>query len=78
MPPTYFYASLYFLALWIFFFFYKTNKYEQIVWSLVGIFLGPIVQLSHTIDWWNPNYLNNLSMIHLEDILFGFSVCGIL
>ena len=41
------------------------------------MFLGPLVQVMHTTDWWNPSYLSPNSVIHIEDIIFGFTVCGI-
>lgn len=73
----YFVANLYFLILWLFFFFFRGNRKEQLVWSLVGIVLGPVSQIIFTRDWWKPAFVCPSCVIHLEDIILGFTLCGI-
>lgn len=70
-------ANLYFLILWLFFFFFRKNWKEQLIWSLVGIVLGPVSQIIVTRDWWQPAFVCPSCLIHLEDIILGFTLCGI-
>jgi hypothetical protein len=73
----YFIGSLYFLIIWlVLFFFNKNDRKEQWIMSLFGVVLGPIAQEMHLVDWWNPQFFHD-SLIHIEDIIFGFSVVGI-
>lgn len=44
--------------------------------SIVGLIMGPLVEVIHLKDWWNPNFIFN-SFIRIEDILFGFSFAGV-
>ncbi len=73
----YFIGSLYFLLIWfILFLFNKNDRKEQWILSIFGVILGPIAQEMHLVDWWNPQFIHT-SFIHLEDVIFGFSVVGI-
>ncbi len=73
----YFLGSLYFLCVWlVILFLNKNDRKEQFLMSLAGALLGPFVQIMHLTDWWAPKFLfaNNP---HIEDIIFGFAVGGI-
>ncbi len=48
----------------------------MIIVGLTTMALGPFVEQMHFIDWWQPHVISN-SFIKIEDILFGFSLGGI-
>lgn len=54
------------------------SKKKQLTWSLVGLVMGPLVELMYRQDWWQPRYTFPNFPIHVEDVLFGFCIAGIL
>ncbi len=76
----YFSAGLYiFLILWLpLFFLNKEGRKWMVRMSILGATLGlPFVQKMYVTDWWHPNFIFN-SSIKIEDVLFGFSLVGII
>jgi hypothetical protein len=71
-------GSLYLLAIWfVIFFLNKKDKKEQILMGLPGLIIGPLVEKMHLNDWWHPSFIFN-TPIKIEDLIFGFSVAGII
>ncbi len=74
---TYLYWSLIFLTAWLFLFIWKKSyRKEMIVMSIIFAFLGPLVDLAYSIDWWNAQTITN-TRIGMEAIIFGFGFGGI-
>lgn len=74
----FFLSSLLFFILWIILFIInKKNRGQMLVISLSTMILGCFVEQMHFTDWWQPNFIFN-SYIKIEDILFGFSVGGVI
>jgi hypothetical protein len=70
-------ASGYFLGWWILMWVKLKDKSELLVASGIGAVLGPLVQLMHTADWWQPNYSCGQCLVHIEDVIFGWTVAGL-
>ena len=70
-------VSLVFFILWlIFFLFSNETRTEQLVMSIVGLILSPGILLIAIHDFRNI-ISDNVSVIGIEDLLFGFSFFGI-
>lgn len=49
------------------------------VMSVIGIiFALPIFQNMYVADWWHPNFIFDSAYIKIEDLIFGFSLLGII
>ncbi len=47
--------------------------------SVIGIiFALPIFQDMYVTDWWHPNFVFSSAYIKIEDLIFGFSLLGII
>lgn len=47
--------------------------------SVIGIiFTLPIFQNMYVVDWWHPNFIFSSAYIKIEDLIFGFSLLGII
>jgi hypothetical protein len=74
----YFCLALYFLLWWIGLFLWKKENHREMFYiGLLGLIAGPLVQIMHLRDWWNPVFLYNNFPIKIEDLIFGFAVAGV-
>lgn len=73
-------SGLYLFSFWlILFFLFRKNEVvtkRMLIISLAFMILTPILEWACLIDWWQPTFLSE-NLIHIEDILFGFSISGV-
>lgn len=78
----YFIFTLPFTVLWAaLFIFKKKTRREQLVMSVVGMFLGPITEILHFQDYWMPQSIASIRIgsfqLMVEDLIFGFVFGGL-
>lgn len=74
----YIWLAVYFLLWWFFLYFWKKEyRKEMFVVGILGLFSGPLVQITHLKDWWQPLFLYNNFPLKIEDLIFGFSIAGV-
>ena len=74
----YFVGTLIFFLIWISLYLYKKPlRREMLIMSLIFAPLGPLSEIFHFRDYWQPEYIFTILGLGIEDLLFAFFIGGI-
>jgi len=65
---------------WVLFFLLLKDpaaRRRMVVSSIICMILTPLTEYICLVDWWSPHFVAH-ARIHIEDLLFGFSVSGVI
>lgn len=67
-----------FFVIWLALFLYRKKlRKEMVVMSLLVMPLGPLAEILHFGDYWNPGYIFTFMGVGIEDVLYAFFIGGI-